>query len=190
MLGKADVAPMRHSYLRHKKHAQNSDCYGKTSFASASLAMRVARRDKKSKGAMDVYHCGRCGGYHIGHKHQRSWQKRGGGMTRHLTHEQAVEAIALQARAIARALAADKVDLSDVLAQPVDLRRLQVSGKNGMLLFACGSCVRQALIVGPRLKRAATREALSTALLGISATMLALIDPAETHNLYYAKDAS
>lgn len=42
-------------------------CAGKTAFKTAALALAVARRDKRRKGAMDVYRCPSCQGFHIGH---------------------------------------------------------------------------------------------------------------------------
>lgn len=42
-------------------------CNGKATYSSAAVAVRIARRDRKRKGAMGVYRCAPCGGYHIGH---------------------------------------------------------------------------------------------------------------------------
>jgi hypothetical protein len=43
-----------------------SKCWGKETFVSPSLALKVERRHRRKKGQMVVYRCQKCSGWHLG----------------------------------------------------------------------------------------------------------------------------
>lgn len=44
-----------------------SACSGKATYSTPGVALKIGKRDRRAKGNMNVYHCGPCGGYHLGH---------------------------------------------------------------------------------------------------------------------------